>query len=70
MEILKDNEIRRYSQQTTSKLIDTKSVLIDFIIKRGWTPTKYGINKKEKATRVIDPKYNVPRQTLSKSKEG
>ena len=55
MEILKENEIRRYSRYTKSKLID-------LLIKRGLKPEKYGTNIQEKAKTDIDPKYNFLRQ--------
>ena len=46
MEILKENEIRRYSH-------DTKSKLIDLLIKIGLIPEKYGTNKQEKQRRIL-----------------
>ena len=47
MEIVKANEIRRYSHYT-------KLNLIDFLIKRGLIPEKYGNNKQVKAKKDID----------------
>ena len=48
MEILKANEIRRYSHYTKQKLID-------LLVKRGLIPEKYGKNKQEKSKKNIDP---------------
>ena len=62
MEILKANEIRGYYHYTKSKLID-------FLIKRGLIPVKYGSNKEEKTKKDIDPKYNFFKAYTQQSKE-
>ena len=46
MEILKTNEIRRYSNYTKSKLID-------LLFKRWWIPEQFGTNKRKKKQRRI-----------------
>ena len=46
MVILKDNEIRGYSQYTKSKLID-------LLIKKGLIPKKYRTNKQENKKKQI-----------------
>ena len=61
MEILKENDIRGYSHYTKSKLID-------LLFKRGLIPEKYDTNKREKAKKDIDPKYNFLRQIRSNPK--
>ena len=58
LEILKDNEIRRYSHYTKSKVID-------LLIKRGLIPIKYGTNKHVKLKKDINPKYYFIRQIRS-----
>ena len=62
MEFLKDNVIRGYSHYTKSKLID-------LLFKRGLIPEKYGTNKRTKAKKDIDPKYNFLRQICSNPKK-
>ena len=62
MEILKKNEIRGYSHNTKSKLID-------LLFKRGLKPERYGTNKREKGKKDIDPKYNFLRQICSNTKK-
>ena len=52
MEILKENEIRRYSHYTKSKLID-------LLIKKGLISNKYGTNKREKAKKDIDSVFEI-----------
>ena len=61
-EILKENQIKGYSNYTKSKLID----LLD---KRVLIPEKYETNKQVKATKDIDPKYNFLREGHSHSKK-
>ena len=61
MEILKANEIRRYSHYTNSKLID-------LLIKRRLSE-KYDTNKKVKARKDIDPKYYFLKQIRSNPKK-
>ena len=50
MEILKANEIRRYSHYTKSKLVD-------FLGERGLMPEKCDTSIQEKSKKDIDPKY-------------
>ena len=59
-EILKDNQIRGYSH-------DSKSNIIDLFDKRGLIPEKYDTDKqrKEKRDVDIDPKYNFLRHMHS-----
>ena len=62
MEILKDNQIRGYSHQTKSKLID-------LLVKRGLIPEQCGTNKHVEEMNDIDPKYNFLRQIRSNPKK-
>ena len=62
MEILKANEIRRYSHYTKSKLID-------LLVKRGLIPEKHAKNKQEQMIKDIDPKYYFLKQIRSDPKK-
>ena len=62
MEILKDNGIRGYFHYIKSKLID-------LLFNRVLIPEKYSVNKREKAKKNIDPKYNFVRQIRSNPKK-
>ena len=62
MEILKANEIRGYSHNTKSKLID-------LLLKRGLIPEKYGTNNQVKARKDIDPKCYFLKQIRSNPKK-
>ena len=62
LEILKANEIRRYSHYTKSKLID-------LLVKRGLIPEKHGNNKQEKIIKDIDYKYSFLRQIRKNPKK-
>ena len=61
-EILKDNQIKRYSHYTKSKLIY-------LLAKRGLIPEKYDANKQVKAMKAIDPKYIFLRQICNNPKK-
>ena len=58
IEILKTNEIRRYSHYTKSKLIE-------LLIKTGLIPEKYDTNEQVKAKKDIDSKYYSLKQIRS-----
>ena len=58
MEIIKENEIRGYSNYTKSKRIH-------LLIKRRLIPEKYGTDKQEQAKKNIHLKYNFLRQICS-----
>ena len=62
MEILKANEIRRYSHYTKSKHID-------LLVKRWLIPEKHGNNKQEQIMKDIDPKYSFLRQIRRNTKK-
>ena len=62
MEILKANEIRRYSHYTKSKLIY-------LLVKKGLIPEKYGKYKQEKIIKNIDLKYYFLKQIHSNPKK-
>ena len=60
-EILKQNQIKGYSH-------DIKSKLIDLLIKKWVIPEKYDANKQVKAKKDIDPNYIYLRQIHSNPK--
>ena len=60
MDILKANELRGYSHNTKSKLID-------LLVKRGLIPEKHGNNKQEKIIKDIEPNYSFLRQIRKNS---
>ena len=60
--ILKENQIRGYSDYTKSKFID-------LLVKRGLIPEKYDTNKQVKVIKDIYLKYNFLKQMHSNPKK-